>query len=382
MTLFYEPFKPSTFVCQPAAALIISKGGEVEVFSGSKRCSAAITTFPKFAGIGRTSSLLDEELLLLGNDDFGTKGGRYVSIQKPRDGLLAMKYSIQNIPLNGPPHKHSSLVSKNTLNVIGGKFKSRGSLSKFTWTELALHWQNGTRFATDLSGSCAVKVGVDVHIVFGGQRHVHHQQLSSRQVVRINTTEQIVYKMTPMSRSRHSHGCALLTSSVALLSGGLDQSSIQPDELYDVNSGKVVTVLNVDQSLGRSQHALFRGDDRIFALGGKDSNNNSPSRIAFFNTTTKAWNEMNQALFSTNTSELLVTPFPSSALDCVPECRCGVNNRNGRIFGGSDAEVIQASRNIIKIHLYRQTLSPGLLLFCGMRTRKKVMSTANVVPYW
>ena len=69
--LFYEPFKPSTFVCQPAGALIITKGGEIEIVS--EKCSMAIATFPLFAGIGRTASMLDEELIILGNDDLGTK---------------------------------------------------------------------------------------------------------------------------------------------------------------------------------------------------------------------------------------------------------------------------------------------------------------------
>ena len=69
----------------------------------------AIATFPKFSGIGRTSSLLDKELLLIGNDDLGTRG-RTISIQKPRDGLLAMKYTVQELPLTQSPHQHSSLV--------------------------------------------------------------------------------------------------------------------------------------------------------------------------------------------------------------------------------------------------------------------------------
>ena len=133
-TPFYEPFKPSTFVCQPAGALIITKGGEIEVVS--QKCSMAIATFPKFSGTGRTSSLLDEELLLLGDDDLGTRG-RYISIQKPRDGLLAMKYTVEDLPLTQLPHQHSSLVSKNTLTVVGGTFKSRRQLSKFTRRELS-----------------------------------------------------------------------------------------------------------------------------------------------------------------------------------------------------------------------------------------------------
>ena len=102
----------------------------------------AIATFSKFSGIGRTSTLLDNELLLLGDDDLGTRG-RYISIQEPRDGLLAMKYTLQDLPLTQSPHHHSSLLSRNKLTVVGGKFKSRGKLSKFTWTELSLKWENG-----------------------------------------------------------------------------------------------------------------------------------------------------------------------------------------------------------------------------------------------
>ena len=110
--------KPSSFVCQPAGALIITQSGEIEVFSD--KCSAFISTFRNFSGIARTLSLLDEELLLLGDDALGTKE-RYISIQKPRDGLLAMKYTVEELPLTQPLHRHSSLVSGNELTVVGGQ---------------------------------------------------------------------------------------------------------------------------------------------------------------------------------------------------------------------------------------------------------------------
>merc|ERR1719357_2447826 len=111
---------------------------------------------------------MDEELLLLGNDDFGTKG-QYISIHKPRDGLLAMKYSI-HLPLRKSFHQHSSLVSKNTLTVVGGKFKSKEKLSKFSWTEVPLKWGNGTEFIPEFVSACTVKLDVNVYIVFGGER--------------------------------------------------------------------------------------------------------------------------------------------------------------------------------------------------------------------
>ena len=262
----------------------------------------------------------------------------YIS-ERPRDGLLAMKYTIQNIPLVGSPHQHTSLVSKNTLAVVGGKFKSKGMLSKFTWTEFSLHWQNGSKFKPDFVASCAVKVGVDIHIIFGGEREINNQRISGRHVVKINTTQQVAAEMKPMSRKRMSHACQLLNSSVVLLSGGLDQDVIQPDELYNITSEEVVKLLDPSQSLQRAQHALIRVEDRILGLGGIDSRNNAPSKIAEFNTTTNAWNELTQELHSTNTSDLVVTPFPASALDCIPECSCGTTSRKGRIFGGIEAEV-------------------------------------------
>ena len=78
-----------------------------------------------------------------------------------------------------------------------------------------------------------------------------------------------------------------------------------------------------------------------------DSNNEVISKIAVFNATTSTWIELMQGLHSTNTSELVVLPFPISSLDCLPdECHCGIANRRGRIFGGNNAEV----RNISSLH--------------------------------
>ena len=50
----------------------------------------AITAFPKFAGSGRTLSLLNEEVLLMGGDNLGNRE-QYVSIQKPRDGTVSQE---------------------------------------------------------------------------------------------------------------------------------------------------------------------------------------------------------------------------------------------------------------------------------------------------
>ena len=84
---------------------------------------------------------------------------------------------------------------------------------------------------------------------------------------------------------------------------------------------------------------MIRVGQRILALGGIDSNNEAPSKIAEFDPTANAWIELNQELHSTNTTELVATPFPVASLDCVPDCRCGIANKKERIFGGNETEV-------------------------------------------
>ena len=297
----------------------------------SPKCSAAITTFPKFAGSGQSFSLLDEELLIIGNDDLGTKQ-RYISIQKPRDGLLAMKYTVEELPLTQVPHRHSSLVSGNTLRVLGGKFKSRGKLSKFTWTDLALKWTNGTKYFPEGEGACSIQLTREAHLIFGGK---------SKQVVKINTTEEIVYEMRPMEYTREAHDCQLLNKEIVLISGGLSHEggNILPDEVYNITTQTVVEVLSLESSLRRHHHKLIRQGEVVWALGGVDSNDEAPSKIAEFNMATNSWSEIDRELHSTNTSEIIVTHFPAASVDCVPNCECGISKRKGRISAGQEATV-------------------------------------------
>ena len=84
---------------------------------------------------------------------------------------------------------------------------------------------------------------------------------------------------------------------------------------------------------------MIKIEDRVWALGGRDSSNTAPSKIAEFDPTANAWIELTQELHSTNTTELIATPFPVASLDCVPDCRCGIANRKGRIFGGNETKV-------------------------------------------
>ena len=78
--------------------------------------------------------------------------------------------------------------------------------------------------------------------------------------------------------------------------------------------------------------------DKIWAVGGKDSNGATPSKIEAFDPTTKSWADLPQQLQSTDTSELVVSKIPSSALDCVSPCQCG-KVKEGRILNGNEAQV-------------------------------------------
>ena len=150
--------------------------------------------------------------------------------------------------------------------------------------------------------------------------------------------------MKPLNLERMSHGCQLLTSTIVLLSGGLtSEGRIQEqDELYDIESEEVVKVLDVADSLRRYNHATIKMGDEIFALGGRDSieNNNAPSKVKVFNSVTKAWYDFSVDLLSSETAELVLTPYALSSLDCVRECTCGVVSKRKRIFGGTEAQVM------------------------------------------
>ena len=210
-----------------------------------------------------------------------------------------------------------------------------------------------------------------------GKKKLGGQKISGRQVVKINTTNHIATEFQPLTHSRVSHDCQLLNKNLVLVSGGLaqrggDPSEVLPDELYNITSQEVVKVLDLQQSLQRIQHSMIKIEDRVWALGGIDSNNNTPSKIAEFNPTTNSWEEIPQELHSTNTSELVVTEFPTSAIDCVPECSCGKANRNERIYGGSEAEVRNFFVNLLS-PFSRPMLTPGLLHFCGTKTSKQIL---------
>ena len=334
----------------------------MEIFS--RECSKLITKlFPKYTGTGRTLSLLDEKIILLGNGDPGSSSNQedtFITVENPRDGLFGMKYSKNTVFFDGAPYQHVSLVSKNELFVLGGEFETNRKYTHSGFWKKTSFKQDGSFFHPKFIASCAVKIDINVHIIFGGKN-------SAKRVVKIDTAAEEAYEMKPMNLERMSHGCQLLTSSIVLLSGGLtSEGRIQEqDELYNIESEEVVKVLDVVNSLRRYNHATIKMGQEIFALGGKIENSNAAPKVKVFSSFTNSWFDFSRDLLSSETSDLVLTPYALSPLDCVRECTCGIGTKEKRIFGGTEAKVGKFFRALI--FFFRQTLFLGLLRFCARK---------------
>ena len=85
------------------------------------------------------------------------------------------------------------------------------TLFENTWSLTLIKWKNGTKFNLNFVSACDVKIGKDIHVIFGGQG-------SLDKVVKINTTEEIAYELEPMRHPRVGHGCELLDDTHILVS--------------------------------------------------------------------------------------------------------------------------------------------------------------------
>ena len=331
----YQDFHPSTFVCQPAAVLILSSTGSVEVFSQNKMCNRQFARFPLFSGTGRTMSLLDNEIVITGGDAMGTQYA-YLSILKPRQGLLAMKYAVKNFPIQGSPHQHSSLGSGNKLVVIGGDHKAKAKLEKFSWNSIRLRWDNETTFSQMLSSSCSVKIARDLFLLIGGVKHLKEGSSVMNTVFKINTTSETVKEEASMMHRRMKHSCEKHSPTSVLISGGIDSTeNTMEDELYNFLTGQTLIIAGL--SLHRYQHKLVRIEQNIFAFGGLARDGSQPKTVMKFSS--GSWIPTKHQLFSEDTSNLAATSFPISAVDCRTLCECGIPSSNAKIFNGIEAEV-------------------------------------------
>ena len=325
----------------------------------SEKCSMALTHFRDFSGRGRTASLLDKQILLIGNNTLSGSEGNFISIQNPRDGLLAMKYTKEAFPTRGSPFQHSALPSENKLSLLGGRYKSRVMFEQNTWKDINLKWEETQKsFVPKFFSACTVQNGIDSFYIFGGAEILDNKTTAVRNtVLHINTTSLMVRKVGAMKRQRMAFGCEVLNKSLILLSGGYSDAanpgqSIEPDEIFNVthhllslvpvedslnSTGSIL--LPMTDSLKRFQHSLIRMNDAVYAFGGITSSNTTTGTIEVFDEATKTWKTHSKNLRSQDSAEVVVLPFPTSSLDCVPECQCGVATTTSRIFNGSDAHV-------------------------------------------
>ena len=331
---------PNTFVCAPAVAVIFSSTGEVEVFSKNEKCNQRIVEFSGFGGEGRSIDLLDEQLILLGDNK--KLGGKfeYKSIHQPRKGLLGMKFSTEVSPIGNSPLWHTSHAFGNQLLSVGGEFQSKAKLSNTVWNGLNLRWQNGSRFSRFAIGACKVKLAKEVFLLIAGFERVNGSKVEMNTVLRLNITEERVEELPAIRRQRAFHACEVFEGKI-LVSGGTQGEVTIADEVYSLTTNES-TVLNMTSSLGRSQHQLLRLEETIFAFGGLVHNGSETSAVEWFDWMDMSWKQHEQSLLSENSTNLAVTAFPLSAVDCLAGCRCGLagNLGNARIVGGTEAQVI------------------------------------------
>ena len=318
--------------------MIFSSGGEVEVFSKNQKCNQRIVEFPSFGGEGRSIDLLDEDLVLLGDNKLGGKF-EYKSIHQPRKGLLGMKFSEEVSPIGNSPLWHTSHAFGNQLLAIGGDFQSKAKLSNSLWNGLNLRWQNGSRFSRFAIGACKVKLTKDVFLLVGGVEQVNGSKVEMNTVLRLNITEGVMEELPTIRRNRAFHACEI-SGEMILISGGTQGEVTLADELYSLTTNKS-TVLNMTASLGRHQHQLLRLEETIFAFGGLLGNGSETSVVEWFDWMDLSWKHHEQSLLSEKTTNLAVTAFPLSAVDCFAGCSCGLtgNLGNARIVNGTDTQV-------------------------------------------
>ena len=358
--LRYEPLMPSSFVCEPAVALVAFNDGQLEIFSKDRRCNQEmvnISNFTSFSTSGQTLDLLDDQLVLMGDSKIGTSW-KYIRIHSPRDGLLTIKFSKETPPIKGSPHRHTSYSHGNKLVVLGGEQNTKGRLETNTWNELKLRWKNQTDFSGYTSAACQVKLQKNIYLHIGGVQHGIHLDQATKAVLKINIDEETVEEWPPILYKRAHHSCELLNESVILISGGLPEGvssrngnlSIVLDELYTLeymheNSVKNQTTLNQGSSLHRFQHRLIRLEDTVFAVGGVMADRSRPSSVMMFNKDTTGWEKHTENLLSNNNGDVAVTHFPRSSVDCILDCQCGLSkaahvlDEDERIVNGNVAKV-------------------------------------------
>ena len=304
-------------------------------------CNKKIVHFPPFGGEGRSIDLLDNHLVLLGDSSVGGHGQfEYKSIHQPMKGLQGMKFTKELSPLGNAPRWHTSHAFGNLLLALGGEFQTEAQFSSSTtvWKGLSLR-HNGSLFSRLAEGACKVRLEREIFLIIGGLKQVNGSKVETNTVRRLNVLEETLEDLPPIEKSRAFHSCEVYKKKV-LISGGTKGTQIVADEVYILKSHES-WVLKMTSSVQRYKHQLLRLGDRIFSFGGETSNGSQTALVEWFDWTARRWRSHEHSLLSENTTQLAITPFPLSAVDCDVGCSCGQarTSNKSRIVGGTDAEV-------------------------------------------
>ena len=202
------------------------------------------------------------------------------------------------------------------------------------------------------------KLAKEVFLLIGGFERVNGSKVEMNTVLRLNITEETVEELPSIRRNRAFHACEVFEGKI-LVSGGTQGEVTIADEVYSLTTNES-TVLNMTSSLGRSQHQLLRLEETIFAFGGLQGNGSETSVVEWFDWMDMSWKQHEQSLLSEKTTNLAVTAFPLSAVDCLAGCSCGLagNLDNARIVGGTEAQVSIYVENI-SYCFFRRIPTPG-----------------------
>ena len=215
------------------------------------------TTSFSFSLSGHSMDLLSNKIIV-GSLASPGSSWRYLSMEDPRAGLLALRGGITATLGFQPPSFHSTFVYGTDLVFMAGQTKTdmilqNGRSESAEWNSLQLLYKDGAAFKGSHIQTCSVKVSRNMFYVVGGADPKSGKAESL--VFLVDMEEQSVQTRPPLARPRAAHGCALAKESIyddqtgkmnhklyLLISGGVANlktptTNIVHDELYDVESG-------------------------------------------------------------------------------------------------------------------------------------------------
>ena len=342
----YVPNKPSTFSCNPAAAIIITSGGEVETFSGEQKCNSVITNIPPHFSTRQSVNVFGNHLVIAGYSVWdGT--WNYISLEDPRSSLLSNQWTVSTSVQKHAPQSHVSFTYGRSLILVGGSQEAAMRLDTETiggnWDTFSLPWANGTNFTSFTSSGCGIKVSKHEFLMIGGINIKSNKVTST--IVKIDMKNKVVKELPGLRVSRAFHSCEVIFHDIdqrtILVTGGRtsasdDIGSIAPDEQYNVDR-EISSYSNKSMVVPRFNHRLVLLGDTIFALGGRMANQSETQLVERYDTKTASWEVLNDGLLSHSTGDLAVATIAKSSLDCSIGCSCGIS-REATSNGGAGCE--------------------------------------------